>query len=129
MKKWICLCLWLSAVPALANSWVPYAQNDDAIRYYDKLRMINMSGTAYIWDMQDLKNPMTDSSGQSYHSVLYPTEFSCRKQLRRVLSTRKMSAGMGEGVLVSEHTVVGPWVEVMPNTPDDQLMKAVCESQ
>lgn len=116
-------------MPALANSWVRYAQNDDAIRYYDKLRMINMSGTAYIWDMQDLKTPMTDSSGQSYRSVLYPTEFSCRKQLRRVLSTRKMTDGMGEGVLVSEQTVVGPWVEVMPNTPDDQLMKAVCESQ
>ena len=88
-----------------------------------------MSGTAYIWDMQDLKPPMTESSGQSYRSVLSPTEFSCRKQLRRVLSTRKMTDGMGEGVLVSEQTVVGPWVEVMPNTPDDQLMKAVCESQ
>lgn len=129
MKKWIFLYLCLSAVPAFANDWVRYAQNDDAIRYYDKLRMINMSGTAYIWDMQDLKNPETDSSGQSYRSILYPTEFNCRKQLRRVLSTRKMSGGMGEGSLVSEQTLVGPWGDVMPDTPDDQLMKAVCESQ
>jgi hypothetical protein len=129
MKKWICLCLCLSAVPALANSWVRYAQNDDAFRYYDKLRMVNMSGTAYIWDMQDLKNPATDASGQSYRSVLYPTEFSCRKHLRRVLSTHKMSGGMGEGFLVSEQTAVGQWLEVMPDTPDDELMKAVCNSQ
>lgn len=129
MKKWICLCLSLSVVPAFANNWVRYAQNDDFIRYYDKLRMINMSGTAYIWDLQDLKSPLTDAAGQSYRSVLYPTEFSCRKQLRRVLSTRKMSGGMGEGSLVSEQTLVGPWVEVLPNSPDDELMKAVCESQ
>ena len=91
--------------------------------------MVNMSGTAYIWDMQDLKNPATDASGQSYRSVLYPTEFSCRKHLRRVLSTHKMSGGMGEGFLVSEQTAVGQWLEVMPDTPDDELMKAVCNSQ
>lgn len=129
MKKWICLCLCLSAASALAESWIPYAQNDEATRYYDKLRMINMSGTAFIWDMQNLNNPATDSSGQSYRSVLYPTEFSCRKQLRRVLSTRKMSDRMGEGAVVSEHTVAGEWVAVVPHTPDDELMKAVCESQ
>lgn len=129
MKKWICLSLCLSVVPALANNWVQYAQSDDVVRYYDKLRMINMSGTAYIWDLQDLKTPVTDSSGQSFHSVLHPTEFSCRKQLRRVLSTRKMSGGMGEGSLVSEQTLVGPWLDVMPDTPEDNLMKAACESQ
>jgi hypothetical protein len=129
MKKWICLCLCLIAVPAFANNWVRYAQNDDATRYYDKLRMVNMSGTAFIWDMQNLTNPATDSSGHSYRSVLYPTEFSCRKHLRRVLSARRMSGTMGEGSVVSEQAIVGTWVEVMPQTPDDELMKAVCNSQ
>jgi hypothetical protein len=40
-----------------------------------------------------------------------------------------MSGGMGEGFLVSEQTVVGQWLEVMPDTPDEELMKAVCNSQ
>ena len=129
MKKWVYLCLCLTAAPACANSWVQYGQNDDAIRYYDKVRMINMSGTAFIWDMHDLKTPVTDASGKSYRSVLYPTEFSCRKQLRRVLSTHKMSEPMGGGSMVAELTTTGGWIEVMPKSPDDELMKAVCESQ
>lgn len=129
MKIWFCLCLSLIAAPASANSWVQYGQNEDAIRYYDKLRMINMSGTAFIWDMHDLKTPVTDASGISYRSLLYPTEFSCRKQQRRVLSTHKMSDPMGAGSTVAEQTVAGEWAEVMPQSPDEQLMKAVCESQ
>ena len=129
MKTWLYWCLCLIAAPACANSWVQYGQNDDAIRYYDKLRMVNMSGAAFIWDMHDLKTPLNDDAGKSYRSVLYPTEFSCRKQQRRVLSAHRMSDNMGAGSMVAEQTVVGEWVAVMPHSPDDELMKAVCESE
>lgn len=116
------------AFPVIANSWVPYAQNDGLVRYYDKTRMVNISGTAFIWDMYDLKTPAADDAGNTYRSVLQPTEFSCRKQLRRVLSIHKMSGNMGAGSTVAEQIAVGEWVDVLPQSLDDQLMRAACES-
>lgn len=129
MKKWLFLCAFLIATPALAENWVQYAQTNQVSRYYDKLRMVNMSGNAFIWDLHDLQSPVADSSGKTYQSVLLPTEFSCRKHQRRILSTHKMSDRMGAGTLVMEQNMVGEWVDVAPQTPDDQLMRAVCESQ
>ena len=128
MKKWLFLIVCLIAAPAFAEPWVRYAQESDSARYFDKGRMVNMSGTAFIWDLHDFGTAVTDASGKSYRSVLYPTEFSCRKQQRRLLSVHKMSAAMGAGALVAEHTVVGAWVDVVPQSADDELMKAVCES-
>jgi hypothetical protein len=129
MKKWLLLSALLIATPAFAENWVRYAQTDEAGRYYDKFRMVNMSGNAFIWDLHDLQNPAVDASGKTYQSVLLPTEFSCRKHQRRVLSTQKMSDRMGTGALITEQNVVGNWVDVVPQTPDDDLMRAVCESQ
>lgn len=127
MKNWLFLIVCLIAAPAFAEPWVRYAQESDSARYFDKGRMVNMSGTAFIWDLHDFGTAVTDASGKSYRSVLYPTEFSCRKQQRRLLSVHKMSAAMGAGALVAEHTVVGAWVDVVPQSADDELMKAVCE--
>lgn len=129
MKKWLFLCAFLIATPTLAENWVPYAQTNQVSRYYDKLRMVNMSGNAFIWDLHDLQGAVTDASGKTYQSVLYPTEFSCRKHQRRILSTHKMSDRMGAGSLIMEHNLVGDWIDVAPQTPDDQLMRAVCDSQ
>jgi len=36
---------------------------------------------------------------------------------------------MGAGSLIMEHNLVGDWIDVAPQTPDDQLMRAVCDSQ
>ncbi len=129
MKNWFYLCACLTVTPAFAENWVQYAEINEVIRYYDKLRMVNVSGNAFIWDLHDLRTPMTDVSGKAYQSVLYPTEFSCRKHQRRILSTHKMSGGMGAGTLIMEQNMVGSWVDVVPQTPDDYLMRAVCESQ
>ena len=129
MKKWLFLCAFLIATPTLAENWVQYAQTNQVSRYYDKLRMVNMSGNAFIWDLHDLQSPVADVSGKTYQSVLLPTEFSCRKHQRRILSTHKMSDRMGAGTLIMEQNTVGDWIDVAPQTPDDQLMRAVCESQ
>jgi hypothetical protein len=129
MKKWFYLCAYLIATPAFAENWVQYAEVNELIRYYDKLRMVNISGNAFIWDLHDLRTPVTDASGKTYRSVLYPTEFSCRKHQRRILSIHKMSDAMGAGMLITEQNLVSGWVDVAPETPDDHLMRAVCESQ
>lgn len=129
MKYGLLLGLCLMTTAASADSWVRYAHNQDAIRYYDKLRLMNMSGTAFIWDMHDLKTPATDESGKSYRSVLHPTEFSCRKLQYRVLSTHKMSGAMGEGSMIAEHTMVGAWRDILSASPEEELMKAACDSQ
>jgi hypothetical protein len=129
MKKWLVLCACFIAMPAFAENWVRYAEVNEVSRYYDKLRMVNMSGNAFIWDLQNLRTPMVDASGKAYQSVLYPTEFSCRKHQRRILSTHKMSDSMGAGTLITEQNMVGNWVDVVPHTPDDHLMRAVCDSQ
>jgi hypothetical protein len=40
-----------------------------------------------------------------------------------------MSDAMGAGTLITEQNLVSGWVDVVPQTPDDHLMRAVCESQ
>ena len=129
MNKWLYLSALLIATPVFAENWVQYAETGEFTRYYDKVRMVNMSGNAFIWDLHDMRAPVTDASGKTYQSVLYPTEFSCRKRQRRILSTHKMSDNMGAGTLVMEQTLVGAWFDVLPHTPDDDLMSAVCDSQ
>ena len=120
MKKWLFPCAFLIATPTLAENWVPYAQTNQVSRYYDKLRMVNMSGNAFIWDLHDLQGAVTDASGKTYQSVLYPTEFSCRKHQRRILSTHKMSDRMGAGSLITEQNMVGEWVDVAPQTRSEE---------
>ena len=50
MKPLMTIALLAAALPATAENWVRYAQSADVSRYYDKERVLLMSGTAFIWD-------------------------------------------------------------------------------
>lgn len=130
MKKLLALGLLLSAaVPSsFAQSWEPYAKTETENRYFDPYRMVVMSGMAFIWDLHDLHAEGSEQ-GQVYRSVLYPTEYNCRSEKKRVLSTHKMADKMGRGETIAEHTLVGQWLDVEPGTPDNRLMKAACSAQ
>ncbi len=128
MKKLFAAAALLLASSAYAQSWEPYAKTDGEIRYYDPVRMVVMSGIAFIWDLHDL-HVATDEQGKQYRSVLYPTEYNCRGEKKRVLSVHKMTDRMGQGESVAEHTLVGRWIDVQPGTPDSRLMKAACDAK
>ncbi len=128
MKKLVVLGACLLASSAFAERWEPYASTDRESRYFDPVRMVQMSGIAFIWDLHDL-HAEGNEQGKVYRSVLYPTEYNCRGEKKRVLSTHKMSDKMGRGDSVAEHTLVGHWIDVQPGTPDSRLMKAACEAQ
>lgn len=131
MKK--LLALILLSVAALAHAqaptqgptWERYAQSGEAIQYFDKFRRVLMSGMAFVWDLHDLRGQSADT-GKAWRSVLYPTEVNCRTVQKRVLSTHKMSGPMGSGDTIEEDTLVGPWVDVRPDTADHRLMVAAC---
>ncbi len=127
-KTWFALGAVLFASASFAQSWERYADTDNEIRYFDPYRMVEMSGMAFIWDLHDLHTEGSEQ-GQVYRSVLYPTEYNCRGEKKRVLSVHKMAEKMGRGETVAEHTLVGHWIEVDPETADGRLMKAACSAR
>lgn len=127
-KTWFALGAVLFASASFAQSWERYAHTDNEVRYFDPYRMVEMSGIAFIWDLHDLQTEGSEQ-GRVYRSVLYPTEYNCRGEKKRVLSVHKMAEKMGQGESVAEHTLVGHWVEVHPDTPDGRLMKAACNAR
>lgn len=128
MKNLFAAGVLLCASSAFAQSWEPYANTDAENRYYDPVRMVVMSGIAFIWDLHDLHVESTEQ-GRVYRSVLYPTEYNCRVEKKRVLSVLKMAERMGRGQSVAENTLVGHWIDVQPGTPDSRLMKAACDAK
>lgn len=128
MKRWLGLTALLIASSSFAQSWTHYAKTDGENRYFDPYRMVVMSGVAFIWDLHDLHTEASEQ-GKVYRSVLYPTEYNCRGEKKRVLSAHKMTEKMGQGDSIAESTLVGHWIDVEPDTPDSRLMKAACNAQ
>ncbi len=128
MKKLLALGALLFASSSFAQSWEHYARTEGENRYFDPVRMVVMSGIAFIWDMHDLHAEGSEG-GKVYRSVLYPTEYNCRFERKRVLSVLKMADRMGRGESIAENTLVGQWVDVEPGTPDGRLMKAACDAK
>ena len=127
MKSLITLALLAAALPAAAENWVRYAQNGDASRYYDKERVLVMSGTAFIWDLHDLRADTPGLDGKNHRSVLYATEVNCRKEQWRVLSYHQMAGAMGAGAKVAEHSTVSEWKRAAEQTAEARLMAIACE--
>ena len=127
MKKWLFLCAFLIATPTLAENWVQYAQTNQVSRYYDKLRMVNISGNAFIWDLHDLQAETAGIDGKPHRSVTYATEVNCRKERIRVLSYQQMAGSMGAGPKVAEQSLVGEWKSPEQQSAEARLMAIACE--
>jgi len=128
MKRLLPLLFLLLACNAFAENWAPYGRSREATLYYDTVRRIAMSGAAIIWDLHDLVTERSEQ-GKSYRSVLYPTEYNCRYQRKRVLSAIKMAGRMGSGDMVSEESLVGDWHDVQPSSAEDDLMWIACSTE
>ena len=127
MKKFLAICLLLSAFPVCAQGWVRYAQNDDSMMYFDSLRTRKMGDTSFVWDLHNFSAPAKDQNGKAFQSVLYAIEYNCRAQKRRVLSLLRLSDQMGKGDTVSEETVVSEWSDATPSSLAGELFKHICE--
>lgn len=127
MKSLISLTLLAAALPAAAENWTRYAQSGEASRYYDKERVLLMSGTAFIWDLHDLKADTAGIDGKTHRSVTYATEVNCRKEQLRVLSYQQMAGAMGAGPMVAEHSLVSEWKTPGQQSAEARLMAIACE--
>jgi hypothetical protein len=127
MKRIVFIALLVASLPAAAENWARYAQNGDASRYYDKERVLLMSGTAFIWDLHDLVAETPGISGKAHRSVMYATEVNCRKEQVRVLSYQQMAGAMGAGPMVGEHSMVGEWKTPAQQSAEFRLMAIACE--
>lgn len=127
MRWMLCAVLVLISQTSLAENWAKYIQTPDANRYYDRERLLVMSGTAFIWDLHDLKSEVSGEAGKNFRSVLYAVEVNCRKELRRVLSFHRMSGAMGAGQVVDEHSLVSDWSSPSMESPERQLMAIACD--
>ncbi len=127
MKFRLALILFAAALPAAAENWTRYAQVGDVSRYYDKERVLLMSGTAFIWDLHDLHTEAAGIHGKPHRSVTYATEINCRKDQLRVLSYQQLAGSMGVGPVVAEHSLVGDWETPEPQSAKARLMMIACE--
>jgi len=127
MKRIFFIALLATSLPAAAENWVRYAQSGDASRYYDKERVLLMSGTAFIWDLHDLLAETPGLGGKAHRSVMYATEVNCRKEQLRVLSYQQMAGAMGAAPMVGEHSMVGEWKTPAHQSAESRLMAIACE--
>ncbi len=127
MKPLFCLVLLLASMPASAQGWVSYMQNDASVMYFDSLRTRKMGDTAFVWDLHDFSAPAKDHEGRPFQSVLYATEYQCRARKWRVLSLSRMAGKMGSGETVSEESLVSAWHDTAPGSRADELFKHICE--
>ena len=127
MRSVISIALLAIAFPAAADNWVRYAQSGDTSRYYDKERVLLMSGTAFIWDLHDHRADTAGIEGKMHRSVTYATEVNCRKEQVRVLSYQQMAGAMGAGPMVAEHSMVGEWKSPAQQSAESRLMAIACE--
>ena len=127
MRRVLSIAMLAAAIPATAENWVRYAQTADANLYYDKERMVVMSGTAFIWDLHDLRDEASGTEGKSHRSVLDAVEVNCRKEQLRVLSFHRMTGAMGAGAMADEHSLVGEWKTPPDNSAESRLMTVACE--
>ena len=127
MKRFSLIAMLIMSLPAAAENWVRYAQTADASLYYDKERMILMSGTAFIWDLHDLRADAAGAGDNAHRSVLHAVEVNCRKEQHRVLSYHRMSGAMGGGKMVGEHSLVSEWKTPAANSAESRLMTIACE--
>ena len=129
MKTSLLLCILLVGNPAFAQSWVRYAQTDEASLYFEKHRIIKMGSTAMIWDLHDLKLAANDANGNTYRSALYATEYNCRLGQHRLLSVQRFADAMGGGAVISEETEAGGWSESASSGTADKLLAEACDRQ
>lgn len=127
MKRIFFTAVLMASLPAAAENWVRYAQSSDLSRYYDKERVLLMSGTAFIWDLHDLRAETAGIDGKPHRSVTYATEVNCRKELIRVLSYQQMAGSMGAGPMVAEQSLVGEWKSPAQPSAEARLMAIACE--
>ena len=126
MKWMLSAVLVLISQASFAENWIRYTQTPEANRYYDRERLLVMSGTAFIWDMHDLKGEAS-GDGKRIRSVLYAVEVNCRKEQRRVRSSHRMSGAMGAGQMVDEVSLVSEWSAPDMQSPERQLMAIACD--
>lgn len=128
MKKIIALLLLLlAALPVCAQGWVRYAQTDEATHYFDSLRTRKMGDTAFVWDLHDLRAPVTDDAGIRFQSVLFALEYNCRPRKYRVLSTAWMAGSMAGGSAAKETAGAGEWQDAAADSLRGMLFKHICE--
>lgn len=113
--------------PVYAESWVCYAQTDEASLYFEKHRVIKMGSTAMIWDLHDLKTSAIDTNGNRYRSVLNATEYNCRMAQYRLLSVQRLAGAMGSGNVVSEVNEAGEWRDAASSAAADKLLTEACD--
>ncbi len=127
MKTIAALVMLLAALPALGTEiWIPYAQDEQATMYFDRLRARKMGDTSFVWDLHDLKAEATDAKGQRYRSVMYATEYQCRARKHRVLGIQRYTDAMAKGTVVEE-TMTGEWTATLPESLGGQLFNHICE--
>jgi len=127
MKKTLLLSMLLIVSPVYADTWVRYAQTDDASLYFEKHRVIKMGSTAMIWDLHDLKTSALDSNGKIYRSVLNATEYNCRLAKYRLISVQRLDGAMGSGSVVSEVNEASAWQEAESSATADKLLREACD--
>jgi hypothetical protein len=129
MKKILPLLWFLLLGSAHAQQWIPYSQTSQGTQYFDLQRAVVMGGsTAFILDLHDMKSELNDGDGKIYRSIVYATEFNCRKEQRRVLSVQRKSEPMGKGIVVTETSQVSDWIDVKTQNAL-RLMMAACEQR
>lgn len=120
MRILLCL-LAMVATPTWAE-WVEMGESANLTHYIDPATFKKNGHLRRVWEMQDLKQRHKDGE----ISRRYMTEYDCKEERLRILSTSAHSEPMAGGKPLDYSNSVGTWVFVPPDTPSADVLKLVC---
>jgi len=120
--KYLLVLVMLVALPVSAD-WRQVAKSVSGNVFYVDPATIRKEGNKRkVWGLTNIANP--DASG--IFSRKQRKEFDCAEERYRALSIIHYSKPMGDGVVLLADDRIGQWLEIAPDTVDEELLKLVC---
>jgi hypothetical protein len=120
--KYLLALMLLVVLPASAE-WMQIAESTSGNVFLIDPASIKKEGNIRkVWGITNRASP--DSYGVS--SRKYRKEFDCSRERYRFLTNTSYTKPMGYGVALLTDSNAGQWVDIAPDTVDEELLKVIC---
>lgn len=119
------LALGLTCSSAVAE-WTMVNSDEVADDYVNSDNLRRVGDMVKMWNMSDYKSLQKGSGAIPYKSSISLYEYNCKEIQKRWLSFTSYKNKGAKGVVVSNESYVGQWVEIVPDTISETLWKTAC---
>ena len=113
------------ACDAATAGWLQIGQTAIYEAYADPTTIRRVGSIVKIWTSLEFR-VQQQLDGRRYYSIRSLSEFDCKEETVRLLSSSFYATRMGGGEIVSSFHGVRDWRPVLPESIDLELWKFVC---